>query len=593
MYDGLDNGSKSYDSESSTDSEEEDDEGILASGALDEQVNATLQAIRARDPRVYDEKTTFYASVDDEDSGEQQKPKKSEKPMYLSDYHRENLLKGNEGGEEEEVMPATYAQEQDYLKRSIVREMHAAADQNPLGSPSEKDDKEDDDGFLVRKKSTMNGATLSKPGARITSVDVHTADRDPETFLSNFLAARAWVPSAGSQFQPFESDDEEEDDRADAFEAAYNLRFENPKGSNEKLTSHGRDIAAKYSVRRETTNSRKKARESEGAKKEAEKREREEEKARLRRLKIEEAEERIRKIKEAAGLRGKTLDQQDWSRFLEDGWDDQQWEAEMKKRFGDDYYADQDFDESATEEDSRKKKAKKPKWKDEIDIKDLVPDFDAEEELQKPPFTLSEASDTEDMMDPDPINGTAQSVPDKKSRKRERESQKKESRKQRRRIEQLVDANLTIDHALSTPSNSTSNHKNPGRFRYRETSPSSYGLTAHDILLASDTQLNQYVGLKKMAAFRDADKKRRDKKMLGKKARLRQWRKETFGSEEGPRLELKDVLTENDATATKAATATATNGDTGKSFKADEHSEGAIREGAKKRKRSRKSTKGM
>ena len=39
-----------------------------------------------------------------------------------------------------------------------------------------------------------------------------------------------------------------------------------------------------------------------------------------------------------------------------------------------------------------------------------------------------------------------------------------------------------------------------------------------------------------MAAFRDAEKKRKDKKNLGKKARLRQWRKETFGNEDGPEI---------------------------------------------------------
>jgi protein KRI1 len=47
--------------------------------------------------------------------------------------------------------------------------------------------------------------------------------------------------------------------------------------------------------------------------------------------------------------------------------------------------------------------------------------------------------------------------------------------------------------------------------------------------------LNQFVGLKKLAAFRDPTKKQKDRKHLGKKARLRNWRKETFGDENGPR----------------------------------------------------------
>ena len=64
----------------------------------------------------------------------------------------------------------------------------------------------------------------------------------------------------------------------------------------------------------------------------------------------------------------------------------------------------------------------------------------------------------------------------------------------------------------------------------------SFGLNARDILMAPDTALNSFVGLKKMATFRDAEKKRKDKKRLGKKARLREWRKETFGNEDGPEI---------------------------------------------------------
>jgi protein KRI1 len=79
-------------------------------------------------------------------------------------------------------------------------------------------------------------------------------------------------------------------------------------------------------------------------------------------------------------------------------------------------------------------------------------------------------------------------------------------------------------------------------FRYRETSPTAYGLTPHDILMASDSQLNQYAGLRKMATFRDSEKKRKNKKRLGKKARLRQWRKETFGDELGPQHSLTELL---------------------------------------------------
>lgn len=519
------------DTESSTNSEDEDDDGLLATGALDRQFHATLKAIRSKDPRVYDEKTTFY--VESDQVNEIQVAKEKQKPMYLRDYHRQNLLDGVDGEEGEYIENMTYAQQQADLKTNLVKEIHAAAGEF-------EEDSGEDDGFLIPRPSapaTCRQVARVKPA--ITERDVEAADKDPETFLSNFMSVRAWVPPENSKFQPFESDDDEDDRRAETFEEAYNLRFEDPKGSNEKLLSHARDAAAKYSVRRETTNPRKKTRDTERSRKEAEKQEREEEKARLRKLKIADAEEKVRKIKEAAGLRGTTLPESEWATFLEENWDDNCWEQEMKKRFGEDYYADRDLSGSDEEAGTSRRKIKKPKWENDIDIKDLVPDFESEDGNQTPPFTLTDdksghghAGETE--------RAGGDATPSKiarASRKRERDEHKRVARKERRKIEQLVDEELHANQTISGPGT-----KHAGRFRYRATSPLAYGLTAHDILMASDSQLNQYAGLKKMAAFRDAEKKRKDKKRLGQKARLRQWRKETFGSEHGPKTTLAELL---------------------------------------------------
>ena len=120
-----------------------------------------------------------------------------------------------------------------------------------------------------------------------------------------------------------------------------------------------------------------------------------------------------------------------------------------------------------------------------------------------------------------------------KDRKSELQAKKKAARIERKKIEELVDAKLDVDHAI-LPTKS----KAQSAFRYRETSPMSFGLNARDILMAPDTALNSFVGLKKMASFRDAEKKRKDKKRLGKKARLREWRKETFGDENGPTINI-------------------------------------------------------
>jgi protein KRI1 len=201
----------------------------------------------------------------------------------------------------------------------------------------------------------------------------------------------------------------------------------------------------------------------------------------------------------------------------------------MTRRFGEEYYAekeagsDKDTD-SETDHRSGKKKVRKPKWDDDIDIRDIVPDFEDEDEVNKmPAFALSNSAEEEDDDQERPTRPKSS-----KDRQQERQAKKKASRLERKRIEDLVDSHMD----LHLPSKS----KQPARFRYRETSPTSFGLTARDILMAPDSSLNQFAGLKKMASFRDAEKKRKDKKHLGKKARLRQWRKETFGNEDGPEI---------------------------------------------------------
>lgn len=525
----------SQDSEDSNTSEDEDDAGELATEALDSEIFATLNAIRSKDPKVYDPKVNFYKAIE-EDEAAQSNTGKQEKPMYLRDYHRETLLNGD--GRTAKNEPLSYNQEQEELKKSIVAEMHAAA----------SDDCSEEE-FLAAKEKPKR-----KPKTATVELDVINADKDPEEYLDKFMSARAWVPTEHSRFQMLESDDSDDDRRAEDFEDAYNLRFEDPAKSNERLRTHDRDLAAKYSVRREETNSRKKKRDSEREKKERTKQELHEERARLRKLRIEEVEEKVRRIKRAAGLKSEDIKPDDWAKFVDDDWDDAQWEAEMQKRFGDDYYEDVDVvsdEDGEGEMASRKHKVRKPKFDDDIDIKDIIPDFVSEEEAE---FSLSD----EEAQGKEKPNAS-------KRYKSEKESRKKDEKKERRIIEQLVEDRLELDTALRKGSSKGSG------FRYRETSPTSFGLSAQDILMADDSQLNQYVGLKKLAAFRDPAKKQKDQKHLGKKARLRKWRKEAFGDEDGPRAT--DLFANEQADANEVNEANGEVADTG--------------EGARKKKRRR------
>ncbi|RSL38544.1 hypothetical protein CEP53_014784 [Fusarium sp. AF-6] len=541
--------------DSSSSDETEDEDGFLATEDLDAQISATLQAIRNKDPKVYDKEVSFYKP---DDPAETSNKDTKEKPVYLRDYHREKLLRGDTGADEEdEDVPMTYNQEQDALKKSIVAEMHAAAD-----SDGSDDDGDEDDGFLKRKepaKVDSNGLHPSRKAAvQITDTDVANANKNPETFLSNFMSARAWVPPDGSNWKAFESDEGEDDDRADEFEQAYNLRFEDPEKSNEFLRSYARDVAAAKSVRREEKSGRKRQRELERERKEAEKQERREEKNRLRKLKLEEAQQKLRKIKHAAGNAGKELTDEEWMRFLDDAWENDKWEEEMQKRFGEEYYAQNDdapvSDEEEEEgEDGEKKKKKKhpkkPKWDDDIDIKDLVPDFEDDE--GKPIISLSDIEDDAAEGEEEEDDEDDEDRPSKKRKttdhKKARKEAQKQARQERAKLEALVDSKLELsNHDLF-------NKPTHAPFRYRETSPQSFGMTARDILLApSDAALNEYAGLKKLATFRDEEKKRKDRKRFGKKARLRQWRREIFGKQferSGPTYGFERLVSAEDAEA--------------------------------------------
>ncbi|GAB0133305.1 hypothetical protein EsDP_00001717 [Epichloe bromicola] len=531
---GGDNDDDDEDSSSSS-NETEDEDGFLATEDLDAQISATLQAIRNKDPRLYDKDYKFIELPDEEEAGKEKK----EKPVFLRDYQREKLLRGDIGGPdaEDEAAPQTYSQEQDALKKSIVSEIKAAKGE-------EDSDDSDEEGFMKKKSNNAKSAKAVKAENRVhpsraatikvSELDVENADKDPETYLSNFLAARAWIPEEGGRWKAFESDDGEDNNDADEFEQAYNLRFEDPEKSNEVLKSYARDFAAARSVRREEKSGRQRQRDLERERKEEEMQQRRDEKARLRKLKLEETEEKLRKVKEAAGAVGKELTEAEWMTFLDDAWENDKWEEEMKKRFGDEYYAveddgaaDAESDDQDDDEDSKKKKKqkhpKKPKWDDDIDIKDLVPDFE-DDELAVPGVSLTDDDDNKNNQEEE-----NEDRPSKKRKtadhKRERLESQKKARQERSKLEVLVDSKLELtNHDLLNSSNSGV------AFRYRETSPQSFGMTARDILLApSDKHLNEFFGLKKLASFRDAEKKRRDKKRLGKKARLREWRRGTFG----------------------------------------------------------------
>ena len=95
----FEDASEDDDNESSTD-ESEDDDAELATAELDDEIFATLNAIKSKDPRVYDKDVKFFKDFDPDAAG---RISKKEKPMYLRDYHRQNLLNGDAANGDEDT----------------------------------------------------------------------------------------------------------------------------------------------------------------------------------------------------------------------------------------------------------------------------------------------------------------------------------------------------------------------------------------------------------------------------------------------------------------------------------------------------------
>lgn len=562
------NGKQASDDESrSSSSSETEDEGELATEQINSEIIGTLNAIRSRDPRIYDKASTFYSQLDSSERPERDK----EKPLFLQDYHRQNLLSNTNGtaescedqGEDFKPDPSVlpYNQQQAAIKKSLLDQVTSAE------KDSETSDSDEED--FLRAKPDQEPLLAPRDPQDHPHADVpdpSTADADPDKFLNELIVSRSWIPDESSRPHPFESDDDSSVDRADEFENAFNLRFEDPERANEKLLSHSRQAASKHSVRKEDPKGRKRARQAEKEQRAAEKAGREQERQRLRKLKIEEAEEKLQQFKHAAGITGLgDVPVEEWEKFLEEGFEGEKWDEEMQKRFGNVYYAvneeaqcngeeaGHELDGALVEKQKQRKHPKKPKWDDDIDIGDIDPAFNMDATKQQ--FTLSSDEDEailptnqniqDDAYDPtEPAHKTTRAA--KRKQKQSQHQANQDAYAERTAIESAVDRSL--QNSLATTSSSLPSKKaSAGQFRYRDSSPTSFGLSSKEILMAEDKQLNQLAGLKKLASFRDSEKKAKERARLvkgGKKARLRRWREDVWGkgAKDGPGFEWEDWM---------------------------------------------------
>jgi protein KRI1 len=396
----------------------------------------------------------------------------------------------------------------------------------------EMDDEEDDSFLIKRDKSNFeleqeehdyksflleSMAQVGGEGYFNQYKDATGEKVDPnDKFLMEYILGRGWIDTEdkkknsiwlGDDNHPAPQVNEEEDaelvDASENFERVYNFRYEEAAALEGEvgIKTYAREIGD--SVRRKDD---KRARERERRKerKDVERKQKEEEIKRLKNLKREEILKKLREIAEITGNPNVGFDEVD----LEADYDPEEYDEKMNSLFDDSYYAVDVIDEDA----------EKPEFEDDIDISDIAPAVDViktvlavpeqvkhqepPEEPKKKKKKRKRNDDDEDdfIMVPDADEMDVEQPVAKKSKSDSSNNDQKSSKKDA--LDQF-DELFRLDYEDIVAGI-------PTRFRYRDVRPASFGLSTDDILEADETDLNQFVSLKKLAPYRKPENEEKD-----------------------------------------------------------------------------------
>lgn len=477
----------SDDEEEEESSEEEEDEyGELATANIDTDINKILLTLKTDPKKLLDKDLKFFEETEtNDDSGT-----KKEKPMYLKDYHRMNLLSGdykNNDEDEQENEYGTVDGEKPFVVTEREERNQLLSDiKNAFNDEDEEGD--DDDGDFLKKKDNSSH--------KIKKIQLPDPEKNQEDFLKTFLDNKAWIPTKSDKVINLDrtgEDDEEFDHAVDEFENAYNFRYEDPRSA--EIVSYARNQAT---LRRDKTNARKRQREMKLQEKEEELKQREEKLKKKETAKLNKAIDRMTQIREAVGndVSEEVIQKVFGDSLLSDDFDDADWDSKMAEIFNEQYY-----NEDTT----------KPEWSDMEDIQDEEdeqdqPEEKVDEEAEEPPAKKSKKD----------------KLKDKKSAKKEKQSIKEKAKK-------LVESNKAqILEEIQEEEERGRSKDEDVKFKYREISPETYGLTNRDILLADDKQLNSYIGIRKLAPYRPKELRTKDRRKYKKKRPLEEWRKDAL-----------------------------------------------------------------
>ncbi|KAI0250084.1 KRI1-like family-domain-containing protein [Lactifluus subvellereus] len=383
--------------------------------------------------------------------------------------------------------------------------------------------KETDQEFLVNY--ILNRGWIDRSARRIpTYKEITTGPssvRDPDPTTTPAGADVDADANAGDLLV----EDDEFDEVAEHFESSYNFRFEEPDAPH--IPSFPRAVET---VRRQTDHAdrRRAARERRRERKEAEKAQRREEVKRLKGLKSREVEAKLERIgKEGGWARSQALDALDL---------DGDWDAETHDRQMAAVLAETDGVAAGGDDE-------KPTWDDDIDVGDLVPPSGDEaphasaakerKKAKKKEKKKRMKDDDAGGVDVDEMDADA---PEDGGSKWDEVEWDGTEEMRKRVLDQYMDdlyelefndmVCLPLPYCCLRPcscarSPYTQVAGMPTRFRYTPVANTSFALTPAEILLADDKDLNEYVGLRKLAPYRN----RHDTWDAKRAERLREFKK--------------------------------------------------------------------
>lgn len=468
--------------------------------------------IRHKDQAIYDKDAKFYSSEEEDEDGNQEngdnKAKKNkEKPMYLKDVvfkeameraagegsdsdseysRRKRNINNNNDDDDDEPKVKTYTQEQQDLKSAFLDAFNTVE----VGADDDGGDRAETFGGVLKARRKVSSSDRNEgthgeddnddsrvqklldsyfggEGGDSNGAALNAEDR----FLRNYILNKGWVEDGDDGRMPSDNEDGNVDEdyedeeaiaAAEAFEANYNFRFEEPGGG--QLVTHPRQMEG--AIRKEDDR-RKRKRAEKAARKEAEEEERRAEIRRLKNIKKSEIHGRLAEVEIVAGKGAPPQDLLD--RLLGGDFDPEEHDRAMAAAFGDDYYGLEDEDDIADAE-FEKELADMAEYPSDEDDKEAHQGGAVDDDEQKYK-TVAAVGEDEDEGE-DGGEGAAAARAD---------------------VKRLLEEYHRLDYE---------DHVGgiPTRFRYKEVAPESYGLTIEEILSMDDKELNQVMGLKRVAA---------------------------------------------------------------------------------------------